>query len=146
MKIIFDFSKGRRADQLAGGGPRERLRADLERCDHVRRLRGQVHRVDHGFDHGGHVVDAFAVLQHFAHRAAVGQHLVFSHVETCGEIEKIDKWGKRRLAYPIKKEHEGFYVLINFKSGSKVPAEITRIARITGGILRHLLAINKNEI
>ena len=63
-----------------------------------------------------------------------------------GEIEKIDKWGKRRLAYPIKKEHEGFYVLINFKSGSKVPAEITRIARITGGILRHLLAINKNEI
>ena len=63
-----------------------------------------------------------------------------------GEIEKIDKWGKRRLAYPIKKEHEGFYVLINFKSGSKVPAEITRIARITGGILRHLLVINKNEI
>jgi small subunit ribosomal protein S6 len=67
-------------------------------------------------------------------------------IKNDGEIEKIDKWGKRRLAYPIKKEHEGFYVLINFKSGSKVPAEITRIARITGGILRHLLAINKNEI
>lgn len=67
-------------------------------------------------------------------------------IKNDGEIEKIDKWGKRRLAYPIKKEHEGFYVLINFKSGSKVPAEITRIARITSGILRHLLAINKNEI
>ena len=67
-------------------------------------------------------------------------------IKNDGEVEKIDKWGKRRLAYPIKKEHEGFYVLINFKSGSKVPAEITRIARITGGILRHLLAINKNEI
>lgn len=63
-----------------------------------------------------------------------------------GEIEKIDKWGKRRLAYPIKKEHEGFYTLINFKSGSEIPAEITRIARITNGILRHLLVINKNEI
>ncbi len=67
-------------------------------------------------------------------------------IKNDGEVEKIDKWGKRSLAYPIKKEHEGFYVLINFKSGNKIPAEITRIARITGGILRHLLVINKNEI
>lgn len=70
----------------------------------------------------------------------------FDLIKTDGEIEKIDKWGKRRLAYPIKKEHEGFYVLINFKSGSKIPAEITRVARITNGILRHLLVIGRNEI
>lgn len=67
-------------------------------------------------------------------------------IKSDGQVEKVDKWGKRRLAYPIKKEHEGFYVLINFKSGSKIPAEITRIARITGGVLRHLLVINKNEM
>ena len=63
-----------------------------------------------------------------------------------GQIDKIDKWGKRKLAYAIQKEHDGFYVLINFRSSSDVPAEITRIAGISNGLLRHLLVKNENEI
>jgi small subunit ribosomal protein S6 len=67
-------------------------------------------------------------------------------IKNGGQIDKIDKWGKRKLAYAIKKEHDGFYVLIGFKSSSDVPAEVTRVARITNGILRFLLVKNENEI
>ena len=63
-----------------------------------------------------------------------------------GQIDKIDKWGKRLLAYEMKKQREGFYVMINFKSASEVPAEITRVAGITDGILRHLIVVSENEI
>lgn len=63
-----------------------------------------------------------------------------------GQVDNIDKWGKRRLAYSINKEHDGFYVLVNFKSKSEVPAEITRIARISNGLLRYLIVKNEEEI
>ena len=54
-------------------------------------------------------------------------------------LENIDKWGKRKLAYLINKESEGIYVLFNFKSGTKFPAELDRISKITDGILRSLI-------
>ena len=38
-----------------------------------------------------------------------------------GTVEKVDRWGKRRLAYAVKKFTDGFYVLINFEAD---PAEI----------------------
>lgn len=59
-----------------------------------------------------------------------------------GTVEKIDEWGKRRLAYPINDETEGFYVLVNFSSETSFPAEIDRIAKITDGVLR-LMVIKK---
>ncbi|MDR1364259.1 MAG: 30S ribosomal protein S6 [Oscillospiraceae bacterium] len=59
--------------------------------------------------------------------------------ENEGEVESIDKWGKRRLAYQIKKESEGNYFVINFFSGPNVPAEIYRISRITDEVLRTLI-------
>jgi len=67
-------------------------------------------------------------------------------IKSSGQIDKVDKWGKRRLAYSINKEHDGFYVLVNFKSKSDVPAEITRIAGISSGLLRYLLIKNEEEI
>ena len=33
-----------------------------------------------------------------------------------GTVESVDEWGKRRLAYPINKETEGYYTLVNFES------------------------------
>ena len=67
-------------------------------------------------------------------------------IKKSGQVDKIDKWGKRRLAYSINKEHDGFYVLVNFKSTSEIPAEITRIARISNGLLRYLIVKNVEEI
>ena len=53
-----------------------------------------------------------------------------------GEVESVDEWGKRRLAYEINHKTEGYYVLVNFKSDADFPAEINRVMGITDGILR----------
>ncbi len=55
------------------------------------------------------------------------------------EIGEIDEWGKRRLAYPIEDETEGYYVLYNFVSGPEFPAELERVSKITDGVLRSLV-------
>lgn len=60
-------------------------------------------------------------------------------VEANGTLESVDEWGKRRLAYPINDEPEGFYALINFTSEPEFPAEFERIAGITDGVLRSLV-------
>ena len=56
-----------------------------------------------------------------------------------GEIESVDEWGKRRLAYPINDKPEGYYVLVNFKSDASLPSELERIFGITEGILRSIV-------
>ena len=60
-------------------------------------------------------------------------------IEKSGTLESVDEWGKRRLAYLINDEAEGYYVLYNFESAPEFPAELERIARITDGILRSLV-------
>ncbi|WP_099203780.1 30S ribosomal protein S6 [Scatolibacter rhodanostii] len=56
-----------------------------------------------------------------------------------GTVESVDNWGKRRLAYPINKESEGFYTLINFSSTPDFTAELDRRYQITEGVLRTLI-------
>ena len=58
-----------------------------------------------------------------------------------GTVANVDLWGKRRLAYPIKKVNEGTYVLMNFESESELPRELDRIYRITDGVLRHIIVV-----
>ncbi|MGM9572638.1 MAG: 30S ribosomal protein S6 [bacterium] len=62
-----------------------------------------------------------------------------------GEIVKIDKWGKRRLAYEIKKQREGFYVLYNVKAEPKAVAEVERLMKIADNILRYLVVRQDEE-
>ena len=57
-------------------------------------------------------------------------------VEDNAELKSFDEWGKRKLAYPIEKETEGYYALFNFISEGKFPKEFVRICRITDGIVR----------
>ncbi|HHW71393.1 MAG TPA: 30S ribosomal protein S6 [Clostridiales bacterium] len=56
-----------------------------------------------------------------------------------GEVEKIDEWGKRRLAYPIKDHREGYYVVMNFSAEADVPQELERVYKITDSVLRYLI-------
>lgn len=56
-----------------------------------------------------------------------------------GAVESVNEWGKRRLAYPIEKFVEGYYVLVNFKSEAALPAELNRVFGITDEILRYLV-------
>ncbi len=56
-----------------------------------------------------------------------------------GTVESVDDWGKRRFAYEINKETEGYYTLINFKSEAEFTAELDRRYIITDGIVRTLI-------
>lgn len=56
-----------------------------------------------------------------------------------GNVEKVDRWGKRHLAYPVKKQTDGNYVLINFEADPAVIKEIDRVMKIQDNILKHLI-------
>ena len=60
-------------------------------------------------------------------------------IEANGTIERVDEWGKRKLAYPINYETEGYYMLVNFTCEPDFPAELDRIVKITEGVLRSLI-------
>ena len=59
--------------------------------------------------------------------------------EAGGNVEKVDKWGVKKLAYPINYKSEGFYVLMAFEATTTVVAELKRIAGITDGVIRRLI-------
>ncbi len=65
--------------------------------------------------------------------------------EQGGEVEAINRWDKRRLAYEVKGRMEGIYVLMNFKGESKVEAELDRVMRISDDVLRHLMCRRDEE-
>lgn len=56
-----------------------------------------------------------------------------------GNVEKVDKWGVKKLVYPINYKTEGFYVLMSFESDVTLVAELKRIAGITDGMLRIMI-------
>jgi len=56
-----------------------------------------------------------------------------------GEIENVDAWGKRKLAYEIQKVGEGHYTLINFLAKPELPKELDRVFRITDSVIRHII-------
>jgi small subunit ribosomal protein S6 len=55
-----------------------------------------------------------------------------------GGWDRHDVWGRRKLAYEIAHKPEGFYHLLLFSTTPEVLDEITRVLRITDGVLRHL--------
>lgn len=60
-------------------------------------------------------------------------------IENNAVLKSVDEWGKRKLAYLINKESEGYYVLYNFESTADFPAELDRVYKITDGVLRSLI-------
>lgn len=62
-----------------------------------------------------------------------------------GEVVKVDEWGKRRLAYPINDMPEGYYVLVNFKSGSDFPCELERRYGIDDNVIRYIVTRVEEE-
>ncbi|MDD4297578.1 MAG: 30S ribosomal protein S6 [Ruminiclostridium sp.] len=60
-------------------------------------------------------------------------------VEESGQLEKFDEWGKRRLAYEIEDQKEGYYTLMHFTAESEFPAELERIYKITEGVIKYII-------
>ena len=61
------------------------------------------------------------------------------------ELVSVDEWGKRKLAYPINYENDGYYVLYNFNAKPDVPAEFERVINITDGVLRSMVVLRQGE-
>jgi small subunit ribosomal protein S6 len=59
--------------------------------------------------------------------------------ENGGDVEAVDKWERRRLAYEVKGRREGVYVVMNFSGEPSTEAELGRVMGISDDILRHLI-------
>ena len=61
-----------------------------------------------------------------------------------GRIEGIQEWGKKRMAYKIKKKQDGHYVVLNFQLDSKQTKKFEQTLRLNDNLLRFMI-INKDE-
>ncbi|PWK13373.1 30S ribosomal protein S6 [Tumebacillus permanentifrigoris] len=60
-----------------------------------------------------------------------------------GTVLPTTKLGKRRLAYEINKNREGFYALLNFQANNTTPAELERLLKIDESVLRYLTTVKE---
>ena len=65
-------------------------------------------------------------------------------ISTEGEVGEVDVWGLKKLAYPIQKKNEGYYVVIEFQAEAELPKELDRRMRISDAFMRHII-VNKEE-
>ena len=59
-------------------------------------------------------------------------------INSDGKIEKVDELGKKKLAYEIKKNNEGYYVVFYFEANSNVISELERNYRITDEVIKFM--------
>ena len=63
-----------------------------------------------------------------------------------GKVTNTDDWGLRKLAYQIKFKTEGYYFLMNFEAEEEdTILELTRVARITDVLLRHMIVTDEDK-
>ncbi|MBO7358303.1 MAG: 30S ribosomal protein S6 [Clostridia bacterium] len=63
-----------------------------------------------------------------------------------GKVERVDEWGKRRLAYAINYKTEGYYVLMYMSAPSELPRELERNFKISDACIRYLVTRLEGEI
>ncbi|MHB0977580.1 MAG: 30S ribosomal protein S6 [Candidatus Aquicultorales bacterium] len=65
----------------------------------------------------------------------------FSEVieKNAGNVEKVDRWGRRKLAYPIDHQTDGYYAIITFKGTNPTVDELGRVLKIADEIIRHTI-------
>ena len=61
-----------------------------------------------------------------------------------GKVENVDEMGKRKLAYEIKKQSEGYYVVYTFEANPEFIKELERIYRITDSVMK-FITIRKED-
>ena len=62
-------------------------------------------------------------------------------IENNGTVEEVNEWGKRKLAYEIDDQTEGYYVLYTFESKPDFPVEFERVLKITDGVMRSMITV-----
>lgn len=79
-----------------------------------------------------------------ASKAAVGQ-LQDLVTKNGGRVDGLQEWGKKRMAYKIKKKQEGNYVIVNFQLDSQATKKLEQSLRLNDNIIRYLL-VNKDNL
>jgi small subunit ribosomal protein S6 len=65
---------------------------------------------------------------------------------TKGVIVKLEKWGKKRLAYKIKKQGRGFYVFMDFAGVSETVRELERNLKIDDRVLKYMTVVTAQDV
>ena len=65
-------------------------------------------------------------------------------IAEAGEVTDAEEWGLRKLAYPIDKKTEGYYVVMHFNAQPELPKELDRRLRISDNFMRHII-VNLDE-
>ena len=60
-------------------------------------------------------------------------------------IGEEDVWGMRKLAYPIMKKSEGYYVVIEFQAPPTLPKELDRRLKISDNVIRHMIVAKEEK-
>jgi small subunit ribosomal protein S6 len=63
-----------------------------------------------------------------------------------GEIVALEHWGKRQLAYPIRKHDNGYYVVVQFRTSPENLPEFERAIKLDEAVLRHLVVLSEGEL
>ena len=61
-----------------------------------------------------------------------------------GEVSDTEVWGLKKLAYPILKKSEGYFVVLHFTANPELPKELSRRLRISDNCMRHII-VNLDE-
>lgn len=59
-------------------------------------------------------------------------------IDKDGKVEKVEELGKKRLAYEVKKNKEGYYVIFHFEANTSLIAELERNYRITDEVIKFM--------
>lgn len=62
-----------------------------------------------------------------------------------GEVTAIDHWGRRQLAYPIRKKPNGYYVVAQMKAAPESLPEFERLLKLDEDLLRYLVVLHEGE-
>ena len=82
-------------------------------------------------------------LSHEASKGVVAQIQEFV-TKGGGRVDSLQEWGKKRLAYKIRKKHEGNYLFLNFQMDPKHTKKFEQTMRLNDQVMRFLL-VNKDE-
>lgn len=60
---------------------------------------------------------------------------------TGGEVTQLDRWGRKRFAYEIDDQHEGYYVVLRFTADPSSQTELNRVLKLADEVVRHKVLV-----
>jgi small subunit ribosomal protein S6 len=62
------------------------------------------------------------------------------------EIVHVERWGMRKLSYEIRKRQQGYYTLVQYRSGGELLRDLEQACRLDEGIIRHMVLVRKQFV